>query len=72
MACSSVATVHLRGHQLKLGLPSAHDGLLVGSAGLIIQDLEVHWEAAGRETHHDGVVGSNAVGVSFCFECRQS
>ncbi len=39
---SSIAMVHLRGHQLKLGIPSERDGLLVGCAGLVVQDLEVH------------------------------
>ncbi len=40
-AFRSIATMHLRGHQLKLGLPCERDGLLVGSTGLIVKDLEI-------------------------------
>ena len=64
----SIAAVHFAGHQLELGMPSERDGLFVGSTGLIVEDLEVHGEAAGEEPCHDGVVGGNAVGVSFSLE----
>jgi hypothetical protein len=33
-----------------------------------LEDLEVHGEAAGEEPCHDGVVGGNAVGVSFSLD----
>jgi hypothetical protein len=41
-AFCTIATMHLWGHQLKLGLPCEHDGLLVGSTGLIVEDLEIN------------------------------
>ncbi len=39
---STVSMVHVWGHQLELGLPGEGDGLLVGSTGLIVQDLEIN------------------------------
>lgn len=64
----SIAAVHFWGHQLKLGMPIEHDGLFVGTTGLIVEDLEVYGEAAGEEPCHDGVVGGDAMGVSFSLE----
>lgn len=61
----SITAVHFWGHQLKLGMPFERDGLFVGSTRLVVEDLKVHGEAAGEEPCHDGVVGGNAVGVSF-------
>ncbi len=41
-AFRTIATMHLWRHQLKLGLPCERDGLLVGSTGLIVEDLEIN------------------------------
>ncbi len=41
-AFRTIATMHLWGHQLKPGLPCERDGLLVGSTGLIVKDLEIN------------------------------
>jgi len=49
-------------------MPFERDGLFVGSTRLVVKDLKVHREAAGEEPCHDGVVGGNAVGVSFSLE----
>jgi hypothetical protein len=38
-ALSMVTEMHVRGDQLKLGLPCEGDGLLVGCTGLVVQDL---------------------------------
>jgi len=44
----SVAAMHIRRYQLKLGLPGDGDGVLVGRTGLIVQDLEVNSESSRR------------------------
>jgi hypothetical protein len=42
--------------------------LFVGCTGLVVQDLQIHWETAGRQASHDGVVLSNAIGVAPALE----
>ena len=39
---SPIATMHIWGHQLKLGLPGDGDGVLVGRISLVVQDLEIN------------------------------
>ncbi len=39
---SSIATMYIWGHQLKLGLPGDGDGVLVGHTSLVVQDLEIN------------------------------
>ncbi len=39
---SPIATMHIWGHQLKLGSPGDGDGVLVGRTSLVVQDLEIN------------------------------
>ncbi len=39
---SPIVTMHIWGHQLKLGLPGDGDGVLVGCTSLVVQDLEIN------------------------------
>ncbi len=59
----SIAAVHVRRDELKLGIPLEGDGFLISGAGFIVQDLVVDSKAAGRQPCHDGIVGGDAVAV---------
>ncbi len=61
---SLVATMHVWGHQLKLGLPGDSDGVLVGCTSLVVKDLEIDCKTAGRQMGHDGIVGGNGMLVT--------
>ena len=61
---SPVATMHVWGYQLKLGLPGDSDGMLVGCTSLVVEDLEINCKTAGCQMGHDGIVGGNAMLVA--------
>ncbi len=65
---SPVATMHVWGHQLKLGLPDDSDGMLVGCTSLVVEDLEINCKTSGCQRGHDGIVGGNAMLVAPGFE----
>ena len=55
------ATMHIWRHQLKFGLPSDSDGMLVGCTGLVVKNLKINCKTTGCQPGHDGIVlGSNA------------
>ena len=55
-AFSGVPTVDIRRNQLEFHSPIGRDGLFVGFAGLIVQNLQVHDQLAILEALYDGVV----------------
>ncbi len=62
-ALRSIAAVHVRRDELKLGILLEGDGFLISGAGFIVQDLEFDSKAAGCQRCHDGIVGGDAVAV---------
>ena len=58
-----VALMNVWGHKLERASPRVSDGLLVGLAGLVVQDLQVDGVAALFEAIHDAVVCPNAMAV---------
>ncbi len=57
----SIAAVDIGRDELVLCLPFVFDVGFEVFAGLVVEDLEVHCEAAFGEAVHDGVVGSKAM-----------
>ncbi len=57
----SIAAVDIRKDELVLCLPFVFDVGFEVFAGLVVEDLEVHCEAAFDEAVHDGVVGGKAM-----------
>ena len=58
-----VASMNVWGHKLECASPRVLDGLFVGLAGLVFQDMQVDGVAAIFETRHDAVVCRNAMAV---------
>ncbi len=59
----SIAAVDSRRDELVLCFPFVFDVCFEVFAGLVVEDLEVHCEAAFGETVHDGVVGGKAMRI---------
>ncbi len=60
-----VAAVDIWRDKLILCLPFVFDVGFEISAVLVVEDLEVHCEAAFGEALHDGVIGSKAMCISL-------
>ena len=60
---SDVALMNVWGQKLERASPRVLDGLLVGLAGLVVQDLQVDGVSARFEASHDAVVCRNAMSV---------
>ncbi len=63
-----IATMHVWRYELERGIPSEGDCFFIGSAGFVIQDLEINRETPGRRTCHNGVICCDAVAVALVFE----
>ena len=61
VSLGDVASMNVWGKNLERASPCVLDGLLVGLAGLVVQDLQVNSVAALFETRHDAVVCHNAM-----------
>ena len=59
----NVASMNVWGNKLERASPRVLDGLCVGLAGLIVQDLQVDGVTALFEASHDAVVCRNAMAV---------
>ncbi len=57
----SIAAVDIRRDELVLCIPFVFDVGFEVFAGIAVEDLEVHCEAAFGEAVHDGVVGNKAM-----------
>ncbi len=60
--------MHVWRDKLEGGVPFEGDRFFIGSAGFVIQDLEINRETPGCQTHHNGVICCNAVVVALGFE----
>ena len=58
-----VALMNVWGHKLERASPRVLDGLFVGLAGLVVQDLQVDGVAALFEASNDAVVCRDAMAV---------
>ena len=61
---SSIVAVDVRRDKLILCIPFVFDVGFEVCTGLIVEDLEVHREAAFGEALHDGVVGGKTMCIS--------
>ena len=59
----NVASMNVWGHKLEHAYPRVLDGLFVGLAGLVVQDLQVDGMAALFEASHDMVVCRDVMAV---------
>ena len=58
-----VASMNVWGHKLERASPRVLDGLFVGLAGLVVQDLQFDGVAALFEASHDAVACRNVMAV---------
>ncbi len=65
---SAVLSMHVRRDKLRFCFPSEGDGLLVGCARLIVEDLKIYQKTLGHQPRHDGVVGSKAMAIALCWK----
>ncbi len=63
-----IAAMHVWRDDLESGVSFEGDRFFIGSAGFVIQDLEINRETPGSQMHHNGVVCCNAVAVALGFE----
>ncbi len=60
--------MHVWRDKLQSSIPFEGDCFFIGSAGFVIQDLEINGENMGHQTSHNGVVCCNAVVVTLGFD----
>ena len=63
-----VAAVHVGWHELVGAVPGGRDGIAVGCAGFVVEDVSGHMETSRFEARHDVVVGWDAVVIVFGLE----
>jgi hypothetical protein len=68
-AFSPVLAMHIRWDKLEFCIPLEGDGFFVCHAGFVVKSLEVNHKTPGRQVCHNGIVGCNAMAVTFGLEC---
>ncbi len=63
-----IAAMHVWKDKLESGVTFKGDCFFKGSAGFVIQDLEINGEPPGHQTRHNGIICCNAVAVALGFE----
>jgi hypothetical protein len=66
---SPVSAMHVRWDKLEFCIPLEGDCFFVCHAGLVVENLEVHQETSGCQACHNGILGCNAMAVTFGLEC---
>jgi hypothetical protein len=66
---SLVLVMHIRWDKLEFCIPLEGDCFFVCHAGLVVKNLEVHQETPGCQVCYNGIVGCNAMAVTFGLEC---
>ncbi len=67
-AFSPVLAMHIQWEKLEFCIPLEDDFFLVCRAGLVVKNLEVNQDTPGCQVCHDGIVGCNAMVVTFGLE----
>jgi hypothetical protein len=68
-ALSPVLAMHIRQDKLEFCIPLEGDCFLVCHTGLIFKNVEVHQKTPGCQACHSGILGYNAMAVTFGLEC---
>jgi hypothetical protein len=65
---SPVLAMHVQWDKLEFCIPLEGDCFLTCSAGLVVDNLEVHQETPCYQACHNGIVGCNLMAVTFGLE----
>ncbi len=68
-AFSLVLAMHIWWDKLEFFVPLEGNCFFVCHAGLVVENLEVHQKTPGCQACHNGIVGCNAMAVTFGLEC---
>jgi hypothetical protein len=66
---SPVLAMHIWWDKLEFCIPLEGDGFFVCHAGFVVKNLEVNQKTPGRQACHNGIVGCNAMVVTFGLDC---
>ncbi len=68
-AFSPVSAMHTWWDKLEFCIPLEDDGFSLCHAGFVVKNLEVNQKTRGCQACHNGIVGCNAMAITFGLEC---